>query len=76
MISDFLLMIYSLAKCITSSWICSQIEKQKVETRLTPVFCQTPLCVSSEAAYVMRAGLSVGEEEQPSPSNRLHAALF
>ena len=34
------------------------------------------LCVSSEAAYVMRVGLSVGEEEQPSPSNRLHAALL
>jgi hypothetical protein len=35
-----------------------------------------PMCVSSEAAFVMRAGLSVGEEEQPSPSNRLHAALL
>ena len=34
------------------------------------------LCVSSEAAFVMRVGLSMGEEEQPSPSNRLHAALL
>ncbi len=32
------------------------------------------LCVSSVAAFVMRAGLSMGEAEQPSPSNRLHAA--
>jgi len=35
-----------------------------------------PLCVSSEAAFVMRVGLLVGEEEQPSPSNRLYAALL
>jgi len=34
------------------------------------------VCVSSEAAFVMRVGLSMGEEEQPSPSNRLHAALL
>jgi hypothetical protein len=34
------------------------------------------MCVSSEAAYVMRVVLSMGEEEQPSPSNRLHAALL
>ena len=34
------------------------------------------LCVSSEAAFVMRAGLSMGEVEQPSPSNRLYAALL
>ena len=34
------------------------------------------MCVSSEAAIVMRAGLSMGEDEQPSPSNRLYAALF
>lgn len=34
------------------------------------------LCVSSEVAFVMRAGLSMGEVEQPSPSNRLYAALF
>jgi hypothetical protein len=34
------------------------------------------LCVSSEAAFVMRAGLSMGEAEQPSPSNRLYAALL
>ncbi len=37
---------------------------------------QKQLCVSSEAAFVMRAGLSVGEAEQPSPSNRLYAALL
>jgi hypothetical protein len=35
-----------------------------------------PMCVSSEAAFVMRAGLSMGEVEQPSPSNRLYAALL
>ena len=34
------------------------------------------LCVSSEAAFVMRVGLSMGETEQPSPSNRLYAALL
>jgi len=34
------------------------------------------MCVSSEAAFVMRAVLSMGEAEQPSPSNRLYAALF
>ena len=34
------------------------------------------LCVSSEAAFVMRVGLSVGEVEQPSPSNWLYAALL
>jgi hypothetical protein len=34
------------------------------------------LCVSSEAAFVMRVGLSMGEVEQPSPSNRLYAALL
>jgi hypothetical protein len=34
------------------------------------------VCVSSEAAFVMRVGLSVGEVEQPSPSNRLYAALL
>jgi len=33
------------------------------------------MCVSSEAGYVMRVGLSMGEAEQPSPSNRLYAAL-
>ena len=37
---------------------------------------QNPMCVSSEAAFVMRVGLSMGEVEQPSPSNRLHAALL
>jgi hypothetical protein len=34
------------------------------------------LCVSSEAAVVMRDGLPMGEEEQPLPSNRLYAALL
>jgi hypothetical protein len=34
------------------------------------------MCVSSEAALVMRGGLSMGEDEQPSPSNRLYAALL
>ena len=34
------------------------------------------LCVSSEAAFAMGVGLSVGEVEQPSPSNRLYAALI
>jgi len=34
------------------------------------------MCVSSEAAFAMRVGLSMGEAEQPSPSNRLHAALL
>ena len=33
------------------------------------------MCVSSEAAVVMRVGLSMGGAEQPPPSNRLHAAL-
>jgi hypothetical protein len=35
-----------------------------------------PMCVSSEAAFVMRVGLSMGEAEQPSPSNWLYAALL
>ncbi|MEJ7738598.1 MAG: hypothetical protein WKF97_14305 [Chitinophagaceae bacterium] len=34
------------------------------------------LCVSSEAVFEMREGPSVGEAEQPSPSNRLYAALL
>ena len=52
------------------------ISEQKVENIfVAPPYCQTA-CVSSEAAYVMRAGLSVGEVEQPSPSNRLYAALL
>jgi len=37
---------------------------------------QILLCESSEAAFAMRVGLSVGEVEQPSPSNRLYAALI
>ena len=35
---------------------------------------KSPMCVSSEAAFAMRVGLSVGEAEQPSPSKWLHAA--
>jgi hypothetical protein len=42
----------------------------------SPRIAPNPLCVSSEAAFVMRVGLSMGGEEQPSPSNRLHAALL
>ena len=34
------------------------------------------LCVSSEAAFAMRVGLSMGEVEQPSPLNLSHAALL
>ncbi len=40
-----------------------------------PAFANA-LCVSSEAVFVMRVGLSMGEVEQPSPSNRLHAASW
>jgi len=37
---------------------------------------QILLCESSEAAFAMGVGLSMGEVEQPSPSNRLYAALL
>ena len=43
-------------------------------TTVRPTIANT-MCVSSEAGYVMRVGLSMGEAEQPSPSNRLYAAL-
>jgi len=55
-------------------------EGTKADKDLQPKFIQSAmllqmhLCVSSEAAFVMRVGLSVGEAEQPSPSNRLYAA--
>ena len=54
----------------------AKLEKQMYNTLTVRPNIVKPLCVSSEAAYVMRAGLSVGEDEQPSPSNRLHAALL
>ena len=38
--------------------------------------CGNAMCVSSEAAFAMGEDLSVGEVEQPSPSNRLHTALL
>jgi hypothetical protein len=47
----------------------------KVQLSTSAPLLPNPVCVSSEAAFVMRAGLSMGEEEQPSPSNRLHAAF-
>ncbi len=63
------------------AWLYSSAETT-ADRDLQPIAqCQAPLaaillCVSSEAAFVMRVGLSVGEVEQPSPSNRLYAALL
>ena len=51
--------------------------EQEDETRVTSArILPNPLCVSSKAAFVMRAGLSMGEVEQPSPSNQLYAAML
>jgi len=61
---------------IPSSWnCCLEIWCSWRTLFVSPNRCNA-MCVSSEAAYVMRVGLSVGGEEQPSPSNRLHAAQF
>ena len=50
---------------------------KKLKHRVRPALIMAILlCVSSEAVFVMRVGLSVGEVEQPSPSNRLYAALL
>jgi len=56
----------------TKAWICTADDCSSVQPQLQQIL----LCVSSEAAFAMGVGLSVGEVEQPSPSNRLYAALL
>ena len=58
---------------ITSAGTDADSDKMPIVTTSATIL-PNPMCVSSEAAFVMRAGLSMGEAEQPSPSNRLHAA--
>jgi hypothetical protein len=64
------------AKLIFIRWNYRSIGFLMIIFKLSAPILATQMCVSSEAVYEMREGPSVGEAEQPSPSNRLYAALL
>ncbi len=76
---SFLMIVFIVMICVGLTQVLTRSLNLEVLPTLIAVVVFTfgyMMCVSSEAAFVMRVGLSVGEVEQPSPSNRLYAALL